>query len=200
MAGETAGPIGDLPGGNMRFGKPVSYVCVGLAIIFAFGAFASASPGAVWKDKGSNVTKHVEFGLTGASIIEGFGGSVACSTHATITTSGGSTAVMTKYELKNCIPSGNFKSCKVLKSEPKFLPWGIDVNATDLTLTGARILYVLDKGCPIEEYEMFVLNTTLVLTTPTAITEIEYERQTTNFREVGSFSVDAPNSGTYGIG
>jgi hypothetical protein len=180
-----------------RVRSGAALIAVALALLAATAATAAA---AVWKDNGVNVTHHVEFGLTGGSLFEGFGGFVTCSTHAAVTTTGGSTAKITKYELKNCLPAGAFKSCKVLKAEAKFLPWPVDVNASDLTLTGARILYVLDSGCPLEEYEMFVLNTTLVLNTPLAITEIEYERKTTNFWEAASFSVDAPNSGTYGIG
>lgn len=171
--------------------------CICLASLAVTAAAASA---AVWKDKGTNVTSSIQFGLTGGSVFEAFGGTVSCTVRMTISTSGGSTAKITKYEMKSCIPAGSFKTCKVLKAEPKSLPWTVDVNATDLTTTGMTTLYVLNPGCTLEEYEALSASTTFTLNTPSAIAEIEFVRSGVNFTEFGSMTVDSPNSGTYGIG
>jgi hypothetical protein len=161
---------------------------------------AAAAQAAVWKDKGTNVTTSIQIGLTGGSVFEAFGGTVSCTVRMTISTSGGSTAQITKYEMKSCIPAGSFKTCKVLKAAPKSLPWTVDVNSTDLTTTGENVLYVLGSTCAFQEYEFLSASTTITLNTPSSITEIEFARAGTSLMEFGSMTVDSPNSGTYGIG
>ena len=149
--------------------------------LLSLAATAAAASAAVWKDKGVNVTKFVSFNLTGGSVFEAFGGTASCTVRMTMTTSGGSTAQITKYELTNCITAGAFKPCKVTKAEAKSLPWTVDANASDLTTTGMRTHYTFGPGCSITEYEALSASTTFTLTTPSSITEMEFVRSGTSY-------------------
>ena len=175
----------------------------GLAIavtMFAAVSTSSASA-AVWKDKGVNVTKLISIGLTGGEVFELGTSGMSCEILATMTTEGGSTGKVTKWETKKCSGGfGEFAKCELATSESKNLPWTVDVNATDLTITNMRIRRTFKAGCPQTEVDKTLTTSTVTLNTPSAITEMEYSGSIVGYKAFGSFTVDAPNSGTYGIG
>lgn len=164
------------------------------------GANASAASAAVWKHGGSNLAKHTEIGLTGGEVFESGTSGMSCEVFATITTSGGSTGTIKKWEVKNCGGAfGELAGCQVTATEPKNLPWTIDVNATDISVTGMKIRRTFKAGCKISEIEKSV---TMTMTPDVlgAITSFEFTGSTTGYKAFGSLTVNAPNSGTYGIG
>ncbi len=162
---------------------------------------ATAAFGAVWKDKGTNLTKFVSIGLTGGEVFETGAGGMSCEVLATITTSGGSTGKITKWEVKNCGNGfDNLMGCAVSTTEARDLPWTIDVNATDLSVTGAHIRRTFKAGCAVTEIDKTVATLTMTTSSPTAITGFEFLGTTGTYKQFGSFTVDSPNSGTYGIG
>jgi hypothetical protein len=175
----------------------------GLAIaVTMLGALsASAASAAVWKDKGVNVTKLISIGFTGGQVFELGTSGMSCEIVATLTTEGGSTGKITKWETKKCSGGyGELAGCELSVSESKALPWTVDVNATDLTITNMRTRRTFKAGCKISEIDKTLTTTTVTLNTPSAITEVEYTGSIAGYKAFGSFTVDAPNSGTYGIG
>jgi hypothetical protein len=175
----------------------------GLAIavtMFAAVSTSSASA-AVWKDKGVNVTKLVSIGLSGGEIFESGTSGMSCEIVATLTTEGGSTGKITKWETKKCSGGfGEFAKCELATSESKGLPWTVDVNATDLTFTNMRIRRTFKAGCPVAELDKTV-SPTVTLLEPTAITEMEFNGSIAGpYRAFGSLDVEAGIAGTYGIG
>ena len=156
--------------------------------------------GAVWKDKGVNVTKFVEIGLTGGEVFEtAEGDGMSCELTATMTTEGGSTAKITKFTVVKCPTGfGTFASCTVKTAEAKGLPWTVEVGATDLTIKNMRVKRTFNGGCA--EVDKTVTSTTVTLNTPSAISEMEFSGSTTGYENFGAFTVNAPNAGTYGIG
>ena len=108
----------------------------GLAVAIAlFAVSASSASAAVWKDGGVNVAKAITIGLTGRKVRTERGNGMSCGTHLTLTTEGGSTGKITKYEPGTCKGFGTFAACEVVTAEAKGLPWTVDVNTTDLTIT-----------------------------------------------------------------
>ena len=89
--------------------------------------------------------------------------------------------------------------CELATTESKNLPWTVDVNATDLTITNMRIRRTFKAGCKITELDK-TYSSTMVLDVPTAITEMEFSTTIAGYKTFGSFKVDSPNAGTYGIG
>jgi hypothetical protein len=173
----------------------------GLAAVLALSALTAASASAaVWKDKGVNVSKFVEIGLTGGELAEAGGKGLSCELHATLTTEGGSTGKITKYETKKCTGFGELSTCEMATSESKGLPWTVDVNAADLTITNWHLRRTFKAGCATTEIDKTVGSVTVTLDVPSAITEMEFLGEITGFKTFGSFTVDSPNSGTYGIG
>jgi hypothetical protein len=158
--------------------------------------------GSVWKDKGTNVTKFVEIGLSGGEIFEAPSeNGMSCEIHATLTTEGGSTGKITKFEIKKCPTGfGSFAKCELNTAEAKGLPWTVHVNTSDLTITNMRTKRTFKTGCSTSELDKTITSTTVTLNTPSAITEMEFLGETTGYKTFGSFTVDSPNSGTYGIG
>jgi hypothetical protein len=172
---------------------------VAAVVLLAVPALALAS---VWKDKGTNVTKFVEIGLSGGEIFEAPSGSgMSCELHATLTTEGGSTGKITKFETKQCPTGfGEFSKCELASAEAKGLPWTVHVNAEDLTITGWHTKRTFKAGCPTTELDKTLGSVTMTLETPAAITEMEWIAEIAGYRSFGSFTVDGTNSGTYGIG
>lgn len=172
-------------------------------IVLAIGAFAinaSAASAAVWKHGASNLAKHTEIGLTGGEVFETGTSGMSCEVFATITTSGGSTGTIKKWEVKNCKGGfGELTGCEVSATEPKSLAWTLDVNAADLSVTNMRIRRTFKAGCPISELDKTV---TMTMTPDAlgAIASFEFTGSTTGYKAFGSFTVNSPNSGTYGIG
>jgi hypothetical protein len=175
---------------------------IAAAVILAVPAMALAS---VWKDGSTKVEKLVEIGLTGTEIFETAPtgetkNGMICSVHATLTTEGGSEGKISKFETKSCGSGfGSFAKCELSTNEGK-TPWNIDVNTSDLTITGWHTKRTFKTGCPTTELNKTVTSVTVTLNTPAAITEMEWKGEITGYTTRGSFSVDAPNSGTYGIG
>jgi hypothetical protein len=174
----------------------------GLTVAVAMlGVSASSAAAAVWKDKGVNVTKFIEIGLSGGEVFESGTSGMSCELHATLTTEGGSTGKITKFETIKCSSGfGELSTCTLKASESKGLPWTVDVNATDLTITNMHTRRTFSAGCPIAELDKTLTSVTVTLNTPSAITATEFTGAIAGYKAFGSFTVDAPNSGTYGIG
>jgi hypothetical protein len=169
------------------------------ALLLAVPAPGSA---AVWKHGGSSISQFTEIGFEAS---ESFGvfstqGSMNCEVSATMTTSGGSMATITKYTLFACSGTGGLAQCVPLATESKGLPWTVDVNASDLTVTSMRIRRTfVGSGCPLLEADV-TWSPTLVLDTPSAIHEMEFFIQSAAYVAAGLLQVKPPNAGTYGIG
>lgn len=186
--------------GEMKIDKRLLLVSMAVAVTMFAAVFASSASAAVWKDKGVNVTKLISIGLTGGEIFEFGTSGMSCEIVATMTTEGGSTGKVTKWETKKCSGGfGEFAKCELATTESKSLPWTVDVNTTDLTITNMRIRRTFKAGCPVTELDK-TTSPTVTLLAPTAITEMEFSGSIAGYKNFGSFTVDAPNSGTYGIG
>lgn len=172
----------------------------GLVVAVAMFAVTASASAAVWKDKGVNVTKFISIGLTGGEVFETGTSGMSCEILATLTTEGGSTGKITKFETKKCSGGfGEMTGCELATTESKSLPWTVDVNATDLTITNMRVRRTFKAGCKITELDK-TYSATVTLLTPTAIAEMEFSASIAGYKSFGSFKVDSPNSGTYGIG
>jgi hypothetical protein len=168
---------------------------------------------AEWKDKnGTKVTKFTEFTMNGAELLETTAGNgIDCEIHATMTTEGGSTAKVTKFEVKKCEGTfGTFKTtkCELNVGEGKGLPWTVDVNTTDLTITNWRTKHTF-KGASCKEPELDKTIASMTVTLEPNTTEVtglgfdgklENEKKEQIFRTSGSLTIEGANSGTYGIG
>ncbi|HEU5252327.1 MAG TPA: hypothetical protein VFU16_03245 [Solirubrobacterales bacterium] len=177
--------------------------------IAAIACFALAVPAlaqaAVWKHKGVNLAKFVEFSLPGGEIfeteIEGVKSGMSCEVRAVMTTEGGSTAKINKYETKSCTAAfGKMTGCSVNTQEAKGLPWTVDVKTNDLAITNMRVKRTFKAGCVVAEYDKTFAEMTVNLNAPTAITEMEFNGTTGGYKAYGSWTVEGLNSGTYGIG
>jgi hypothetical protein len=185
--------------GEMKIHKRLLLAGVTAALaVLAVPALAQAS---VWKDHGTNVSKFVEIGLSGGEIFEaGAGNGMSCEIHATLTTEGGSTGKITKFETLKCPTGfGTFAKCELSTATAKGLPWTVDVNTSDLTITNWHTKRTF-KNCGTTELDKTIGSVTVTLNTPTEITEMEFLGEITGYKSAGSFLVDGTNSGTYGIG
>jgi hypothetical protein len=186
--------------GEMKIDKRLLLAGLAIAVTMFAAVSTSSASAAVWTDKGVNVTKLISIGLTGGEIFESGTSGMSCEIVATLTTEGGSTGKITKWETKKCSGGfGEFAKCELATSESKGLPWTVDVNTTDLTFTNMRIRRTFKAGCPVAELDKTVTST-VELEVPTAITEVEFNGAIAGYKAFGSLTVDAPNSGTYGIG
>jgi hypothetical protein len=172
---------------------------IAAVVVLAVPALALS---AVWKDKGTNIKTLTEISLTGAELFEtSAGNGMNCGLKATLRTEGGSTGEITTFDITEC-PSGfgTFKGCSVTSSTAKGLPWPVDVNATDLTVTGWRVKRVFGAGCPIGELDKTIASMTVKLDVPSAFSVLEFSGETTGYKTVGSLAVSEANQGTWGIG
>lgn len=168
-------------------------------VVLAVPAFASAS---VWKHNGSNLKKFVSLGLTGGEIFTTSSeNGMNCELHATMTTEGGSTAEITEFKTKSCPKGfGSFEKCELTGAEAVGLPWTVDVNTSDLTVTGWHTIRKF-KNCGTTELNKTLGSVTLTLNTPTAISEMEWLTEIAGgYKSGGSFTIEGTNKGTYGIG
>lgn len=168
---------------------------------------------AEWKDKnGTKVTKTTEFTLNGGEILETTpGNGISCEIHAKMTTAGGSTASITEFKVKKCEGTfGTFKTtkCELNVGEGKSLPWAVDVNPTDLTVTNWRIKHTF-KGAECKEPELDKTISSMTVMLEPNIKEmsilafdgkIENEKKEQTFRTFGTPEIEGTNNGTYGIG
>ena len=181
-------------------------------VIAAIACFALAFPvlaqGAVWKHKGVTLAKFIELSLPGGENFEtevsGEWSGMNCEVKATMTTEGGSTAKITKYEIKSCAKAfGKMSGCTVVAKEAKGLPWTVDVKTTDLVVTNMRVRRTFSAGCPVTELDKTFTELHLTLNTPAKITEMEFSGTLLGppgYKAFGSWKVEGTNSGTYGIG
>jgi len=170
--------------------------------VLAFPVLAQA---AVWKHNGVNLAKFVELSLPGGENFEtevsGEWSGMNCEVRAVMTTEGGSTAKITKYEIKSCAKGfGKMSSCSVVAKEAKGLPWTVDVKTTDLVVTNMRVRRTFNVGCPVTELDKTFTEMHLTLNTPSKITEMEFSGALAGYKAFGSWKVEGTNSGTYGIG
>jgi hypothetical protein len=193
-----------------RNGRLLLAGVIAALVVLAVPALALA---AVWKDKnGTNVTKFTEFTMNGAEIFETTeGNGMDCEIHATMTTEGGSTAKITKFEIKKC--EGRFGSfsttkCELNVGEGKGLPWTVDVNTEDLTVTNWRTKHTF-KGAECKEPELDKTISSMTVNlepNKTEVTGLAFEGEILNaekkqiFSTSGSLTIEGANSGTYGIG
>ncbi len=167
---------------------------------------------AEWKDKnGTKVTKLTEFTMHGGEVIETtLGNGMDCEMHATMTTEGGTTAKITKYEIKKCEGTfGTFKTtkCELNVGEGKGLPWTVDVNPTDLTITNFRTKHTF-KGASCKEPELDKTIASMTVKIEPIAAEmsalsldgtIENEKKEQIFRNAAAPEIEGANKGTYGI-
>jgi hypothetical protein len=176
---------------------------IAAALVLAVPATAFAS---VWKHNGSKLESFAEIGLTGGEIFETAPtgeqkNGMVCEVHATLTTEGGSEGKITAFETKACGNGfGSFAKCELSSAEPKGLPWTVEVNASSLTIVGWHTKRIFKAGCATSELNKTVSEVAVTLNTPSAITEMEWLGEITGYKTRGSFSVDEPDSGDYGIG
>jgi hypothetical protein len=185
----------------------------GVIAALAVLAVPALALAAVWKDKnGTNVTKFTEFTMNGAEIFETTpGNGMDCEVHATMTTEGGSTAKITKFEIKKCEGTfGTFKTtkCELNVGEGKGLPWTVDVNAEDLTVTNWRTKHTF-KGAECKEPELDKTISSMTVKLEPNIKEMSvlaFDGKITNekgeqtYRTAGSPEIEGINNLTYGIG
>jgi hypothetical protein len=181
---------------------------IAAVVVLAVPALALA---AVWKDHGTNVSKFVELTMNGGEIFETTeGNGMNCEIHATLTTEGGSTGKITKFEIKKCPATfGSFATtkCELNTAEGKGLPWTVDVNATDLTVTNWRTKHTF-KGTSCKEAELDKTIASMTVMLEPSITEISelafdgkiLEKEKQVYRTFGSLAIEGTNNGTYGIG
>src|ERR1700733_13871723 len=106
-----------------------------------------------WKDGGAEVKTKFELSLTGAETFEiPTESGMDCEVHAVLTSEGGTSAKITKWEIKTagCKGFGSFASCTLSSTTINGLPWTVDVNTTNLTVTGVSITRVFKTGCPVK--------------------------------------------------
>lgn len=171
-----------------------------IAAVSAFAAPASALA-AEWTHEGTEITNFVEINLTGAELFETSpNNGMNCGLAATLTTEGGSTGQITEFEITECPAGfGSFSGCTAGEAEAIGLPWTVHVNATDLTVTGWRVLRTFGAGCPIEELDKTIASMTVEFDDPDEFSVMEFEGITTGYRTVGSLTVEEVGE-TYGIG
>jgi hypothetical protein len=168
--------------------------------VIALVGSATASA-AVWKDAGKEVTTAFALGLTGGAnyeINESAGG-VNCSEHLTLKSTGGSNASITAFENKSCTTFGTLAGCAVQLTEAIGLPWTATVETSKLTVASMHVKHTFKTGCATKEINQ-TLNVTLTPNSTSSITAFELFGTSGTYKQFGSYEVDAPNSGTYGIG
>jgi len=180
---------------------------VAAIVVLAVPALALA---AVWKDKGTNVSKFVEFAAIGGELFETtekvgeeekVKGGMSCEVRAVFTTEGGSTGKVPKFEIKKCPTGfGEFAGCELSTAEAKGLPWTVDVNATDLTITNMRTKRTFKAGCKTTELDKTITSTTVTLESASEINEMSFSGSTTGYKTNGTITVEGTNNKTYGIG
>jgi hypothetical protein len=185
----------------MKIDRRLLLAGLAVAVMMFAAVSTSSASAAVWKDKGVNVTKLITIGLTGGEVFESGTSGMSCEIVATLTTEGGSTGKITKWETKKCSGGfGEFAKCELASSVSLGLPWTVDVNATDLTFTNMHIRRTFKAGCKVAELDKTVSSTVTLLETPAAISEMEVSGSIAGYKAFGSLKVEAAIAGTYGIG
>lgn len=185
-----------------------------LAAVTALGLLAvpvSASA-SVWKKEGVALKEKTEFKTTGGEVIEVNGGVMICEGGMTMTTSGGSTASITAYNITKTSCSGlagNLVGCTVSSVTPSGLPWSVTVNTADLTVKGVKLAYAFATGCAVKKIETSFPELKLTPEPePSAISLFAFSTSGTATVDgksatlgwFGSFSLPESQAGKYGIG
>jgi len=183
----------------MRPGK--RFLIAAALAVLALATTAAIASASVWKDGATNVSTAIEIKFTGAEFWEtSEGNSMQCEERFTLKTSGGSTATISAFEIvkTGCATTGTLTGCELSTAEAKGLPWTVDVNTSDLTITSMRLKRTFKAGCAISELDK-TINSTVTLLSPTNIEEVETFGETGTYKQFGSFEATT-NKGTYGIG
>jgi hypothetical protein len=183
----------------------------GVVVAVAVLAVPALALAAVWKDGETNVSKFVELTMNGGEVFETTEkNGMSCEIHATLTTEGGSKGTITKFEIKKCPEAfGSFATtkCELNTGKGEGLPWSVDVNATDLTVTKWRTKRSF-KGASCKEPEIDKTISSMTVTlepSTTEISELSFDGKILEgtkqlFRTLGSLTIEGANNGTYGIG
>jgi hypothetical protein len=186
----------------MKLGKGRLFaVVLAAAAVMALAGSATASA-VVWKMGGTEVTTEFSLGLSGASNyeIEESKGGVNCEEHMTLKSTGKSNATISAWENIKCsTPFGTLSKCTITGSEAIGLPWSVTLGTSTLTINSMHVKHTFKSGCVKSE----INQTVSVTATPdvqSAITKFELLGTSGTDKIFGSYSVDSPNSGTYGFG
>jgi hypothetical protein len=174
----------------------------GLAAMVAMAVLipASSASAAVWKHGAVNLAKEITLTLSGGEVAELGSKGLSCEVVATLKTSGGSTGNITAFETKKCTGFGEMSKCTMTSSKAEGLPWKVTVNATTLSIANWRNKRTF-SNCATAEIDKTVTTTTFtLLSSPAAISEVEFLGSIVGYKIFGSLTVGAPNAGTYGIG
>jgi hypothetical protein len=178
------------------------------AIVVVGTASATSS---VWLREGKPLTEHVELAMTGGEFLE-FGSSVLlCETTSTLSTEGGSTATITEYAIAKptCLGiAGPVEGCEVTAASHGGLPWGVTVNAEDLTAEGFAVSYTFDEACPVHELEASAAELAVTPEEPSEIRLFHFHQElsgkvdgvATTVTDTGVMQLSEGDFGTYGIG
>lgn len=176
-------------------------VLLAAAAVLALAGSASASA-AVWKMGGTEVTTEFNLGLSGGAdyeIEEGKSG-INCEEHMTLHSTGKSNASITAWENVKCsTPFGTLSKCTLTGSSAVGLPWSVTLGTGTLTIVNMHVKHTFKTGCAVSEISE-TLNVTLTPDSTSAITKFELLGTSGAYRQFGSYTVDSPNSGTYGFG
>jgi hypothetical protein len=187
---------------KLNKGRLLALLLAATAVIALAGS-ATASA-AVWKDGGVEVTKAFKLGLAGGANyeieLESGLGALNCEEHMTLASSGVGKNSISTFKSGSCLPLGTLGGCTVTAVEAIGLPWTVTLGAETLTVTGMHIRHKF-KGtfCPLSELDK-TLNVTFEPDNPAAIKSFDYFAVEGSYRQFGTYSIEAPNSGTYGIG
>lgn len=168
-------------------------------VVLAVPALALAS---VWKDHGTKVASLVTLNMSGGELFEApSGNGMSCEVQATMTTEGGSTGKITTFDIKKCPTGfGSFAKCELNTAEAKGLPWTVDVNTSDLTITDMRTKRTFKgTGCSAGELDKTISSVKVTLNTPTEISSMDYLGEITGYKTAGTLTIEGSNKGTYEI-
>ncbi|HEY1853865.1 MAG TPA: hypothetical protein VGG40_04695 [Solirubrobacterales bacterium] len=183
-----------------KYKRPLLAAVLAVAAVLALVGPATASA-TVWKDGGTTVTKEFSIGVTGPQNyeMENSAGGIQCSEHFTLKFNGVSTTTLGTFENKGCTTFGTYKTCTVQNVEAIGAPWAVTLEPTALKITSFHIKHTFKAGCPKGEINQ-TLNVTMTPNSTSSITELNTFGTSGTFKQFGTFTVDSPNSGTYGIG
>ncbi|HEY2715080.1 MAG TPA: hypothetical protein VGI73_02540 [Solirubrobacterales bacterium] len=186
----------------MKLGKGrLLAVLLAAVAVMAVAGSATASA-AVWKMGGTEVTTEFSLGLSGASDyeIEESKGGVNCEEHMSLRSTGKSNATISAWENKKCsTPLGTLSKCTITGSEAIGLPWSVTLGTSTLTINSMHVKHTFKSGCVVSEINQ-TMNVTMTPDSKSAITKFELLGTSGTNKIFGSYTIDSPNSGTYGFG
>jgi len=131
------------------------------------GVAASSASASVWKDHGTNVSKAIEIGLTGGEIAEAGKRARAAKIHLVLTNLGWQHRDNHQIRKQKAVRTfGELSSCTLNTAEGVGLPWTVDVNTSDLTITSWHTKRTFKAGCATTEINKTVGSVTVTLLKP----------------------------------